>query len=538
MRCVAGVDARDGAHSPVRALTAEPTCRTLHHESILENPEKPFISAVHPNIRRMALRDSRLQKEEMNMPAVQPTRQSAQQHRSQSAATTTQNPTTSNQNLYNQLFSRIQAAYLGDFVGSDNQLLPQWQFQFPNPVAVQQAQWVNPLNNDFLAYQQFEVGDLAPASKQGQYTADTSQPSIWTNYGLWLGAVLPANLNSIPAYVNAQKEQLQDAQDMTNAINGAGPAFSTWSEQNPGSNITTVAQWLAQTPPLPAAEPFATNYQNASASYSSQLAEMSQIAKTADALLSQAQADYRNPDFQQTYATFTGVKVTEGIGIVGNTDGTLNPQADWAAWSTGQSNPPDLTPFTATITQGVVPVSTIEPITLTETVQFSFFFGLFSCSVTEQVTFFQEITQDENFSVDMNWASLVMYPITRQGWYSQQALESLANQPLSPGNNVDFFGPEAGTLFLIPSQIFLGWNPSLTLTLSTTLYNQWESQISSSEGVWLNGVELPGPPTSATNNPDGTTTVNYGDPESQTSMSQLPFIIGYLHFVPTTTGTD
>lgn len=466
------------------------------------------------------------------------TRDHRKQHQERRRKTSdVENATTSNQNLYDQLYSAIQTAYLSDFIGGNGQLLPTWQFQFPNPAAQSPAVWVETANNNFQPYQMFEAGDLAPISKQGSYVTDSSCPSIFENYGLWLGAVLPANLGSNQQYIDDQNLANEYAQDMQDAVNGAGPSFATWLQQNPGSTITTVTQWLTQVPALAAAQPYATNYQTALANYNNEITALQTIANNLNKPLATAQQNYQDTAYQTQYATAAGVDVTMGTTIVGNLDGTLNPVNDWVAWSTGQSNP-DLTPFQATVASGVVPVTTVETVVFEATEQFSFFFGLFSVTLEQQMTFFVDITTDQNFSLIMNWASLVMYPISRELWYGQSFLQENANDTLASTNQVDFFGPENGTLYLVPSFVFLGWNPSLTLTLTTTLYNTWQSQISSSEGVYLNGITVPGPPTSVTNNPDGTTTVNYGTPTSPTSMAQLPSIVGYVHFVPTTQGTD
>lgn len=451
-----------------------------------------------------------------------------------SASLISSNATTSNQNLYDQLFTAIQQTYLSDFLGSDNQLQPTWQFQFPNPAALQVANWVTSVNNNFQAYEMFEVGDLAPISKQGSYLTSPNSPSIYTAYGNWLNTLIPADAENLQAYQNAQNQAAQDATDMQDAIAGAGPAFATWQQDNPGSTITTVEAWLSQVPPLPQAQPFANNYQSAQSDSATQTALMDQLTATADAPLSAALAAYNDKANQTTYPVAPNVSVTAGLGIVGTPDGTENPAQDWLDWSTGKPNP-DLNFFTATVAAGVQPVSSVEEVTLTETQRFSFFFGLLSFSITEQVNFFETITTDANFQLQMNWQSLFMYPISRIGWFDQSFLQNHANDPLSASNTTDFFSDTNGVLYLVPSFVFLGWNPTLQLTLSTSLYEQWTNQINSPQGVWFNGIEVTGPPTSVTTGANGTTVVQYGSPKSATAMANLPNIVGYVHLVPTGT---
>lgn len=459
-------------------------------------------------------------------------RKSFRRRRARVAPALTTNPTQSNQNLYDQLFTQIQASFLSDFIGPDKQLLPEYQFQFPNPVQLQPAAWVSLVNNNFQPYEMFEAGDLAPISKQGSYTTGPNSTSIFTYYGRWLAAVTPPSVTGLPAYLAAQQDAMVAAQSMAAAVTGAGPAFAAYKSANPTSTITTVESWLTQTPLLPQSLPYALNYQTAYTNYLAQLATLAQLAADADPDLSAAQTAYGNSAFRVAYATAPGLTVTAGNTFIGSTDGSLNPVNDWTAWSQGQTNP-NLNPFTATVAAGVQPVSHVEAVTIEETVETSYFFGLFSMSETELVTFFQTVTVDEHFQLDMNWGSLVMYPVSRPGWFDATVLQSYANSPLVASNHIDFFSQDAGALSLVPEYIFLGWNPSLTLTLDTDLYNQYQGQLQAESGAWFNGIVVPGAPTSVTAGPNGTTIVQYGTPASPASMQQLPTIVGYVNQVPT-----
>lgn len=439
-------------------------------------------------------------------------------------------PDQSNQNLYDQLYSSLLANFMKDFVGSDGNILPQFQFQFPNPVQLQKAVWADP-SSSFGQYQSFQAVDRCPVSKAGFFTQNDNSPSVWQYYPMFLKAVIPANVGNLQAYKDALQQQALDARKMNDAINGAGPAFTTWKTQNPASPITDVVSWLTATPPIAQANPWAGNYASAEADSAIQGTIMQQLTETAQPDLSAALAGIANPQFQTSYATSNTGQIKAGTSFVGANDGSQNPSQDWVDWKNGDTSNPDLKQYNARIANGVVPVHHAEKVTITATASYSYFFGLFKATSTIQETFFRDVVTDASFALDMNFASVWMYPVSRPGWFASQVLQSYSKRPLSASNPIDFFNKDTGVLYLLPLEVFLGWNPMLRLTLSTSLYTKWKDQLMSGNGVVLNGVVVGDgvKPKQISSDPTGNTVLEFGDQSLPASKQQLPTILGYVH---------
>lgn len=438
-------------------------------------------------------------------------------------------PNISNQNLYDLLFTALVQNFPTEFGISTpgGPVAGDLAYQFPDPTDVQAANWCDSVGDPNQAIQQFFVGDRAPVLKGGRYTADASSDSIFTNYQYWIDAVIPPSPERDPAYKPANEQLTQLGQNAINIVANAKAPFAAWQANNPGSSITTATAWLSQTPPIMEAQPFATQYQTTVQEYNTQAAIVAQIVANLSKPLSDAQKAASNPANTTTYqytpsgrpqTSFTAPTTEVG-------DGVADPASDWASWMSGGKQ--NINPVTIQLTAGTVPVYSVEEVTIEVSVTFSYFFGLFSNTVEEQETFFEQVVTDEAFSLNMQFGSLRNYSIARPNWYSDEILETFANNPYS--SSIDFFNPQTGPLYLIPREVFLGWNPVLVLNVSQTLFNNWQSALMSDQGVFVAGVPVGvGMTPTVQTLPDGTVQLTFGSQTAPASMQQVPTILGFL----------
>lgn len=455
------------------------------------------------------------------LPATTP--KTALAHEQMSASTST----SSNQNLYDLLFTALVQNFPTEFGVSGGLIASNLAFQFPDPTALQQANWCDAVNDANFVIQQFFVGDRAPVLKAGRYTADASSESISQNYVYWINSVVPPSPNSDPAYAPAMELEASYAQDVINIKANAKAPFAAWQAANPGSTITTVNAWLSQTPPLIEAQPFASQYQSTVQKYNTQAALVAQIVENLSKPLSDAMKAANNPANSTTYQyTPSGepqTSLTAPITEVG--DETANPTSDWASWTSGGNQ--NINPVSVSLIAGTVPVYSVEEVTISVTETFSYFFGLFSNTVTEQETFFEQIVTDEAFELNMQFGSLRNYSISRPGWYSDEVLETYANNAFH--STIDFFNPQTGPLYLIPREVFLGWNPVLVLTVTEALYNNWQKALTSDQGVFVAGIAVGvGMTPTVQTLSNGTVQLTFGNQTSAQSMQQVPTILGFL----------
>lgn len=381
--------------------------------------------------------------------------------------------------LFEQLYVALERDFLGNF-SSNGQLLPQYDFQFPNPNQVPSAVWVQ-LTENFQAYQMFNAGDLAPISKTGWMQTGPMSPSVWANYGYWLNAVVPPGGEGVPAFTTAQARPLPDGDASPDP---ASPEFT--------ARLGALGQAVASTNPQLAA----------------------------------AIAAYTNPLFRTIYAG-VGSPFVAGRTFVGSADRSEDPVQDWTAWSTGEPNP-DLNPYSTRIQLGNSTSATLgasDAALATEP-----FFLPLALSAGDRAAFVRDVTGDASSSLLLRFASLFLYPISRPGWFEPAFLQNSAGWNLQPGNTIDFFGATAGTLYLIPANIFLGWNPSLVLTITTKLYEKWKPQLMSAQGIVVGGITIGvGIVPTVLSSSSRLTVLQFGDPTAAESLAQVPLIVGWVH---------
>jgi hypothetical protein len=439
---------------------------------------------------------------------------------------------TMNQGLFNLLFSALVQAFPSEFGLENGQLSPQFNFQFPDPTLVPQAGWVDATDPNFQ-YEQFNLGNQGPILKQGRFTSGSASPDIFKNYGYWINSVATPSVASYPPYIAANKLMLSAANAVQSVQNNAVTAFASWQAANPNSKITTLNAWLVAEPPYAAAEPYATQYTIANQQFSEQAANLARIVAQLDQPLSDAQtaasSATNTTPYQYTPLGQKPITVTEGttlIGIPGQ-----DPVSDWASWSTGGNQ--NLNPQTIPIEVGVVPLHSLQAVTVTTWESYSYFFGLISGSEEVQTTFFQEVTTDEAFQLAINFGSLQPYPITRPGWYSFEALSTYANDQYNSA--IDFFNPTTGPLYLIPTTVFLGWNLTVTLTITQALYNSWQSQLNLNQGVFIAGAQIGVGQTPVVKQVGDNVQITFGNPDKQ--LTDLPYVLGYVENVISSTVT-
>ncbi|MGF1731785.1 hypothetical protein [Photobacterium kasasachensis] len=97
----------------------------------------------------------------------------------------------------------------------------------------------------------------------------------------------------------------------------------------------------------------------------------------------------------------------------------------------------------------------------------------FSTSVKTSVNT-SRIIQDKHYKLRVMVKGFKSYPVTFGGWYSSSYVNP-ETAKFSPAATVDsntFFGARSGSLHMIPSQIWVMYQPKIELTVSTETYKQ------------------------------------------------------------------
>ncbi|HEU4885814.1 MAG TPA: hypothetical protein VFT45_26495 [Longimicrobium sp.] len=438
-------------------------------------------------------------------------------------------PATANQMMYDALFSALVQHFPTTFGVSNGALDPRLQYQFPDPANLQPANWVDPLEDVDFEAAQCLLGDRPPLLKGARYAPDSAQ-SIFTSYGDWIDSVEASNPATNPEYREALRVLMDAGARMQQIAEIATPSFRAWQQENPGA-LANLTAWLTASPPLIAAQPYATQYAIASQEYNHAAAKTTQIVEVLNRPLGRAQAAADDPAFQKKYAIQGTSLSTIGQTQVG--DVFSDPVENWTNWQQGGSL--NQNPFQSTITSGTVPQYTVQPVTIEVTETYSYFFGLFSSTTTEQQTFFQQVVDYQNFQIELSFASVNPYTISRQGWYSLDVLQGYAPTKYIY-NGVDFFNPTSGPLYLVPRTVFLGWNPVVKLTIDDALFQAWKPTLDAdggTGGIYVNGV-LVGvgiPYTQSASPIQGAVELTFGDQGNPESRSTVPTVLGFVHDV-------
>ncbi len=96
------------------------------------------------------------------------------------------------------------------------------------------------------------------------------------------------------------------------------------------------------------------------------------------------------------------------------------------------------------------------------------------------------IIQDEHYSLNFKAVGAESYPIEMGTWYDPTVVNP--DIPIEPGgdfNSASFFGLN-GPLHLVPSAFFVLYKPTMTLTVTTTTYEQYIKGKASASVNWLN----------------------------------------------------
>lgn len=426
-------------------------------------------------------------------------------------------PTT---DMYNTLYSAIAQAFSSILVNPQTPL----QLQFPLLPLV--ADWAT---GNFPQYDAFSIGDDCPMNHGFIYEANGGQ-SIWNQYGLWLSGLLTPNRATDPAYV-AMSAKLGQLEAIINSqYNQMSIMFSIWKiSPNYDPSVTTVSQYIQSSYAGGLGVQYGLNVSQANG-----LAlQMKQYVQKADPILSQALTNYPTPANTMTYACPPPTSsLTAGVLNIGEGDNNLN--TDLANWVLGSFGSQGFGPIPLTL--GTVPVYSQETVTVTVYEEDSYFFGLFSDSSSTSYTVTETITTYENFELDVQLSAIACYPMKRGTWLSEDALKEYNDSQLAGGLNPGmFFDPQRGTLTLIPAYIVVGFNPTLTLTMATSAYNQYADAINNTGmkiGPFIVGGANNAQKATIVSQDPYQTVVKFATPVGQLQTVQ-PYVMGIIHLVTT-----
>jgi hypothetical protein len=433
------------------------------------------------------------------------------------AASTGTDPTTA---MYDALYSAIAEKFQPILVN------PQTPLQLQFPLSPLPAGWASGL---FGQYDQFSLGDDCPISHGLIYLADESQ-SVYSQYGLWLNGLLSPNRSTDPAYLALAKQLERVNAQISAMYDELSNNFATF-QQSPiyDKSITTVTQYIQSA--YSGSLGVQYGVLNTQAAGISQ--DMTQYIAGADPVLSAAKTNFALPGNTTSYACPPPVdKVVGGVLTIGQGDQSLG--TDLPNWQAGSFGAQGFGPVPLQV--GTVPVYSQVTVSFTIWESDSYFFGLFSDSYETSFSVTEAITTYENFELDVQLSAMEIYPVFRNSWLSVAALTEYSSDGLvgglTPGQ---FFDPNTGTLTLIPAYVVVGFNPTLTLTMSTDAYNQYSYAISNSGmkiGPFLVGGAN-GPKPSVLSSDANQTVLQFATPPDQIASVQ-PYVMGMVHFVTQT----
>jgi hypothetical protein len=137
------------------------------------------------------------------------------------------------------------------------------------------------------------------------------------------------------------------------------------------------------------------------------------------------------------------------------------------------------------------------------------------------------IIADENYKLVVKYRGLESYQVTLGGWYTDSYVNPKTDV-FAAGNTVTsdtFFGLN-GSMHLIPSQVWIAFQPSISLTITTELFKEQYSAFSNADVDWIDilGTRFDmkaGASLQPVDNGNSTTTITFNSP-----VNAAPQVLG------------
>jgi hypothetical protein len=222
----------------------------------------------------------------------------------------------------------------------------------------------------------------------------------------------------------------------------------------------------------------------------------------------------KSPAFFSTYSNVTQTSSNATITIEGNL------ATDKARWDGYADSYFDLDVTITGSTEIVNPWKKLYSASVTQ-----------NCFTTSTNASFDvsRIIQDESYKLEVKCKGLTSYNITLGGWYNETFVNpSIAVFPPGSLFNSDSFFGLAGSLHLIPSQVWVMYKPCISLTVTTETYKQQFTGEAVANIDWLNifGASFDftaGASMEPVDNGDNTTTITFDSPGTS-----IPQVLGVM----------
>ncbi|HLA56608.1 MAG TPA: hypothetical protein VK623_10930 [Flavobacterium sp.] len=360
----------------------------------------------------------------------------------------TKNQTNFGDSQFDYLFSAIADKFPA--IGQDTATT---QFQFSgSPMA---ASWST--GDDIGAY---NVANAVSADVNGFYTPNPG--SLYNAYSDLIVSISPGiDGSKDPLYLKTLKQQNDAIANCQTALNNAKMAWATYVQQNTdpktGLPAETEAAWLAD-------ELGGLEYQQAidqaNSAKSTISNNLSLLVATFDAALAADQKKLTDPANCSIYETTKGGTITlPTIALSGNLG------ADVTNWDAYGATDFDLD---VTLTKDSTVTTPWKTVYQTNVEQ-----HCFETSVSTSITS-TRIIQDSNYKLRVMCKGLKSYNVSFGDWYSSSYVnpQTAVFSPASTVNSETFFSALNGSLHMIPSQIWVMYQPSIQLTISTDTFKE------------------------------------------------------------------
>ena len=319
-------------------------------------------------------------------------------------------------------------------------------FQFTAaPIA---ADWVT--GNDAEAY---NLANTVPLNLGGFYEPGNTLDNAFMDLIL---SVKPANYSDNAAYTQAQTALTGLTSSQGQIAANANSAYIEWAANNPGANgapAETKTAWLLD--PLGGAV-WQAKLNQIQTQITNQSNKIAAIVASMDGALARAQAAASTDKMPISRGGGPAIQVPS-VTIGGDLGGDL---ARWAVYPAGQYE------FSVELEGSYTTTTPWKTLYTTSASQ-----HCWQTSVSVDVDT-SRIIQDVNYKLEVNAVGVESYQISRGQWYDADYVTP--NVQLTPGTTVtsDTFFGLAGTLHLIPTELFVMYKPTFKLTISTATYQQ------------------------------------------------------------------
>lgn len=348
---------------------------------------------------------------------------------------------------FDYLFSAIADKYPAIAQNTDSS-----QFQFAgSPMA---AAWQK--GNDYAAYQ---FANHVAIDVNGFYSPNAGQ--LTNAYGSLISSIDPGvDGSKDPTYVKLTKQQQNAQAAYQSAINEMKAAWATYAAQNkdPKTGQPPMSQdkWITS-------EFGGLQYQKtidaADAKVNQITKDIATLVASFNAALAQDQKNFTDEKYQAQYIRNGSPVQLPEITIEGDLG------QDVSNWDAA---PDDAYDLDVTLTKDSIIKTPWKTVTRTDVSQ-----HCLHTSVDTSVST-SRIIEDKHYKLRVMLKGFKSYAINFGGWYDPSYVnpKTAKFSPAATVNSETFFAADGGSLHMIPSQVWVMYQPSIELTVSTECYKE------------------------------------------------------------------